>query len=88
MLNAPLPSSAAGDQALFHAVSAPLDAMGKAKFFLGEEGKGAHMKLVVNMVGAERKRTLCACLHCRMLCVYSAARRGRFGTWTSYWWSV
>ncbi len=31
-------------------MSAPLDAMGKAKFFLGEEGNGAHMKLVVNMV--------------------------------------
>ncbi|KAG2439550.1 hypothetical protein HXX76_004903 [Chlamydomonas incerta] len=40
----------AGDQALFNAVAAPLDAMGKAKFFLGAEGAGANMKLVVNMV--------------------------------------
>ncbi|PNH09751.1 putative oxidoreductase GLYR1 [Tetrabaena socialis] len=40
----------AGDEALFTAVSAPLDAMGKAKFFLGAEGAGANMKLVVNMV--------------------------------------
>ncbi|PNW82258.1 hypothetical protein CHLRE_06g278148v5 [Chlamydomonas reinhardtii] len=40
----------AGDQALFNAVSGPLDAMGKAKFFLGAEGAGANMKLVVNMV--------------------------------------
>ncbi|GFR42250.1 hypothetical protein Agub_g3144 [Astrephomene gubernaculifera] len=40
----------AGDQALFTAVSAPLDVMGKAKFFLGQEGAGANMKLVVNMV--------------------------------------
>jgi glyoxylate/succinic semialdehyde reductase len=40
----------AGDEALFQAASAPLDVMGKAKFFLGEEGKGANMKLVVNAV--------------------------------------
>ncbi|EFJ53105.1 6-phosphogluconate dehydrogenase [Volvox carteri f. nagariensis] len=40
----------AGDEDLFAAVSAPLDVMGKAKFFLGPEGAGAHMKLVVNMV--------------------------------------
>lgn len=36
----------AGDRALYDAVSPPLDAMGKAKFFLGEEGAGANMKLV------------------------------------------
>lgn len=40
----------AGDEALFNAVKGPLDVMGKAKFFLGEEGAGAKMKLVVNMV--------------------------------------
>ncbi|KAG2500279.1 hypothetical protein HYH03_001857 [Edaphochlamys debaryana] len=40
----------AGDQALFDAVGPALDVMGKAKFFLGEEGAGANMKLVVNMV--------------------------------------
>ncbi|KXZ52284.1 hypothetical protein GPECTOR_10g916 [Gonium pectorale] len=40
----------AGDEALYHAVAAPLDAMGKARFFLGAEGAGANMKLVVNMV--------------------------------------
>ncbi|GIL77665.1 hypothetical protein Vretimale_6780 [Volvox reticuliferus] len=40
----------AGDQELFTAVAAPLDVMGKAKFFLGREGAGANMKLVVNMV--------------------------------------
>lgn len=40
----------AGDQELFEVVQGPLDAMGKAKFFLGEVGSGAHMKLVVNMV--------------------------------------
>jgi 3-hydroxyisobutyrate dehydrogenase-like beta-hydroxyacid dehydrogenase len=40
----------AGDEALFKAASGPLDVMGKAKFFLGEEGKGANMKLVVNAV--------------------------------------
>ncbi|GLC41071.1 hypothetical protein PLESTB_000946700 [Pleodorina starrii] len=40
----------AGDQELFSAVSPPLDCMGKAKFFLGAEGAGANMKLVVNMI--------------------------------------
>lgn len=40
----------AGDEALYKAASGPLDVMGKAKFFLGEEGKGANMKLVVNAV--------------------------------------
>ncbi|GIL49830.1 hypothetical protein Vafri_6147 [Volvox africanus] len=40
----------AGDQELFTAVAAPLDVMGKAKFYLGTEGAGANMKLVVNMV--------------------------------------
>eukprot|EP00798_Chlamydomonas_sp_ICE-L_P029603 gene29603-17882_t len=39
-----------GDEELFKAVEGPLDVMGKAKFFLGEEGKGAKMKLVVNMI--------------------------------------
>lgn len=40
----------AGDESLFSAVAAPLDVMGKAKFYLGEVGAGAKMKLVVNMV--------------------------------------
>jgi hypothetical protein len=40
----------AGDEELYRAVGPALDAMGKAKFFLGDVGAGAHMKLVVNMV--------------------------------------
>lgn len=40
----------AGDEALFERASEALDAMGKSKFFLGEVGNGAAMKLVVNMV--------------------------------------
>lgn len=35
-----------GDEALFQAAAGPLDVMGKAKFFLGEVGAGANMKLV------------------------------------------
>lgn len=41
---------AAGDEALYASVASDLDAMGKAKFFFGEVGKGTRMKLVVNMV--------------------------------------
>eukprot|EP01023_Acetabularia_acetabulum_P001964 TRINITY_DN1076_c0_g1_i3.p1 TRINITY_DN1076_c0_g1~~TRINITY_DN1076_c0_g1_i3.p1 ORF type:complete len:376 (-),score=95.40 TRINITY_DN1076_c0_g1_i3:257-1384(-) len=41
---------AAGDKQLYDASAAPLDVMGKAKFYLGEVGAGANMKLVVNMV--------------------------------------
>ncbi|GBG74479.1 hypothetical protein CBR_g18889 [Chara braunii] len=40
----------AGDKALYERASPALDVMGKARFFLGEVGKGAAMKLVVNMV--------------------------------------
>jgi 3-hydroxyisobutyrate dehydrogenase-like beta-hydroxyacid dehydrogenase len=40
----------AGDKELYDACAGPLDVMGKAKFFLGGEGTGANMKLVVNMV--------------------------------------
>ncbi|GAQ92564.1 3-hydroxyisobutyrate dehydrogenase-related protein [Klebsormidium nitens] len=40
----------AGDKALFDRASAAFDVMGKAKFFLGDVGQGANMKLVVNMV--------------------------------------
>jgi len=39
-----------GDESLFKDASPALDKMGKAKFFLGAVGKGAEMKLVVNMV--------------------------------------
>lgn len=39
-----------GDKELFDTASPMLDIMGKAKFFLGEVGKGASMKLCVNMV--------------------------------------
>eukprot|EP00667_Euglena_gracilis_P014550 EG_transcript_15075 len=39
-----------GDEALFQQAGPALDVMGKAKFYLGGDGKGAHMKLVVNMV--------------------------------------
>ncbi len=40
----------AGDSQLFDQASAALDAMGKAKFFLGEVGAGANMKLVINLL--------------------------------------
>ncbi|GAB4814524.1 hypothetical protein N2152v2_001570 [Parachlorella kessleri] len=40
----------AGDQQLFEAAGPLLDVTGKAKFFLGEVGAGANMKLVVNMI--------------------------------------
>eukprot|EP00878_Enallax_costatus_P007206 GHUV01007550.1.p1 GENE.GHUV01007550.1~~GHUV01007550.1.p1 ORF type:complete len:380 (+),score=82.87 GHUV01007550.1:261-1400(+) len=40
----------AGDKALFDAAAGPLDVMGKAKFYLGEVGAGANMKLVVNAI--------------------------------------
>lgn len=40
----------AGDRELYDASAAPLDAMGKARFYLGEVGAGARMKLVVNMI--------------------------------------
>jgi glyoxylate/succinic semialdehyde reductase len=40
----------AGDAALYETVKAPLEAMGKAHFFLGEVGAGAKMKLIVNSV--------------------------------------
>jgi len=40
----------AGDEALYHRCADAFDEMGKAKFFLGEVGQGAKMKLVVNMV--------------------------------------
>lgn len=40
----------AGDKALFDAAAGPLDVMGKAKFYLGEVGAGAKMKLVVNAI--------------------------------------
>ena len=39
-----------GDEAAYNEVSAGLDAMGKAKFFLGPVGAGSRMKLVVNMI--------------------------------------
>eukprot|EP00850_Spirogloea_muscicola_P006019 SM000028S10113 [mRNA] locus=s28:409918:412579:- [translate_table: standard] len=42
--------SCAGDRELFDEASPALDVMGKSSFFLGEVGKGASMKLVVNMV--------------------------------------
>ncbi|CAM6101983.1 unnamed protein product [Calypogeia fissa] len=41
---------AAGDETLYGKSSPMLDVMGKSRFFLGEVGKGAAMKLVVNMV--------------------------------------
>lgn len=40
----------AGDRLLYDRVAPMLDVMGKSKFFLGETGKGAAMKLVVNMI--------------------------------------
>lgn len=40
----------AGDEEAFTAAQPLLDVMGKASFFLGDVGAGAHMKLVVNMI--------------------------------------
>ncbi|XAR67610.1 hypothetical protein NMG60_11002440 [Bertholletia excelsa] len=40
----------AGDRPLFDAVAPLLDIMGKSRFYLGDVGNGAAMKLVVNMI--------------------------------------
>ncbi|CAN6457116.1 unnamed protein product [Victoria cruziana] len=40
----------AGDRTLYEIVSPLLDVMGKSRFFLGDVGNGAAMKLVVNMI--------------------------------------
>lgn len=40
----------AGDEHLYHTVAPFLDVMGKSRFYLGEVGNGAAMKLVVNMI--------------------------------------
>ncbi|GKV09966.1 hypothetical protein SLEP1_g21396 [Rubroshorea leprosula] len=40
----------AGDKSLYDTVSPFLDIMGKSRFYLGEVGNGAAMKLVVNMI--------------------------------------
>ncbi|XP_074268201.1 glyoxylate/succinic semialdehyde reductase 2, chloroplastic [Silene latifolia] len=40
----------AGDQSLYEKVAPLLDIMGKSKFYLGDVGNGAAMKLVVNMI--------------------------------------
>ncbi|XP_021716469.1 glyoxylate/succinic semialdehyde reductase 2, chloroplastic-like [Chenopodium quinoa] len=40
----------AGDQSLYEKVTPLLDIMGKSKFYLGDIGNGATMKLVVNMI--------------------------------------
>jgi glyoxylate/succinic semialdehyde reductase len=39
----------AGDEVLYDSISADLELMGKAKFFLGPVGNGTRMKLCVNM---------------------------------------
>ncbi|KAF3450594.1 hypothetical protein FNV43_RR06683 [Rhamnella rubrinervis] len=41
---------AAGDRSLYETVSPLLDIMGKSRFYLGDVGNGAAMKLVVNMI--------------------------------------
>ncbi|XP_010924998.1 glyoxylate/succinic semialdehyde reductase 2, chloroplastic isoform X3 [Elaeis guineensis] len=41
---------AAGDASLYETVAPLLDVMGKSRFYLGEVGNGAAMKLVVNMI--------------------------------------
>lgn len=41
-----------------------LEVMGKAHFFLGEVGKGAEMKLVVNMVRTRRCAGGCVGITC------------------------
>ncbi|OIW03774.1 hypothetical protein TanjilG_30050 [Lupinus angustifolius] len=40
----------AGDRDLYESVSPFLDIMGKSKFYLGDVGNGAAMKLIVNMI--------------------------------------
>ncbi|XVF26952.1 hypothetical protein REPUB_Repub14bG0064600 [Reevesia pubescens] len=40
----------AGDRSLYDSVAPLLDIMGKSRFYLGEVGNGAAMKLVVNMI--------------------------------------
>ncbi|KAJ3696795.1 hypothetical protein LUZ61_000500 [Rhynchospora tenuis] len=40
----------AGDKALYEVILPVFDVLGKKSFFLGEVGKGARMKLVVNMI--------------------------------------
>lgn len=40
----------AGDRSLYDIVAPHLDIMGKSKFYLGDVGNGAAMKLVVNMI--------------------------------------
>lgn len=40
----------AGDKSLYHEVAPFLDIMGKSRFYLGDVGNGAAMKLVVNMI--------------------------------------
>ncbi|RDX76678.1 Glyoxylate/succinic semialdehyde reductase 2, chloroplastic [Mucuna pruriens] len=40
----------AGDRNLYETVASLLDIMGKSKFYLGDVGNGAAMKLVVNMI--------------------------------------
>ncbi|XP_019194280.1 PREDICTED: glyoxylate/succinic semialdehyde reductase 2, chloroplastic [Ipomoea nil] len=40
----------AGDRPLYDMVGSELDVMGKSRFYLGEVGNGAAMKLVVNMI--------------------------------------
>mmetsp|Transcript_13682 Transcript_13682/g.35150 ORF Transcript_13682/g.35150 Transcript_13682/m.35150 type:complete len:406 (+) Transcript_13682:156-1373(+) len=40
----------AGTRELYDRVAHPLEVMGKASFYLGDVGKGANMKLVVNMI--------------------------------------
>ena len=42
----------AGDKGLYDTVGEDLDAMGKAKYFLGEVGAASRMKIIVNMVRA------------------------------------
>ncbi|WJX69774.1 Glyoxylate/succinic semialdehyde reductase 2, chloroplastic, variant 2 [Trifolium repens] len=40
----------AGDKSLYETVASLLDIMGKSRFYLGDVGNGAAMKLVVNMI--------------------------------------
>lgn len=55
---------AAGDRELYNAVAAPLEVMGKAKFFLGSEvGAGTRMKLVANMMMGTMMATLAEGIH-------------------------
>lgn len=50
---------AAGDETLYHDAAPAFDLMGKKRFHLGEVGRGAQMKLVVNLVMGAMMAAFC-----------------------------